>query len=169
MQGDACSCVTFDQHCILIQETEASILWILHAPSSLGSLPLCARLAKRVLLGINSLFCLLHRPILQLVQVSGLLTCRGLLSSFLQDFMPVFESNATESWCSMHDMFAPMSPHRGLPFTTIAGETFRGARSQIRSCAMVVRTPRSCHRPRMAFPHRSPGTRNHSPTRRCRL
>ena len=75
---------------------------------------------------MHGLFCLLQRPVRDTIDSAGLLTGREALSGFLQDFMPAFESKVRGSWCTLHDIYTPMSPHRGLPFVTIEGETFRG-------------------------------------------
>ena len=144
LQGDACNAVSFEQHNILIQETEASVLWILYAPRSHGSFQLCPRLARNVLARLSGLFSLLHRPVLQVIEHSGVLTCRSLLSLFLKEYMPVFEGKPTGSWCTMHDLYAAMCPHRGLPMTIIAGETFRGAAPPLACSTVMVRVPPFC-------------------------
>ena len=101
---------------------------VLYAPSMLQSQHLCVELARHALKQLYSLFCFLRRPANAIMQQSGVTVCRNEVDSFLQEFMPVFESSTRGSWCSMQAMYAPLSPRRGLPWTQVTGDLFRGAR-----------------------------------------
>jgi hypothetical protein len=103
------------------------MLWLLYAPTTLASAHLCEHLATRAVAQLHKLFCLLHQAARDLAQKASHQTCRDTLESFLHEIMPTFESKGTGSWCTMYDMYAPMSPHRGLPLINIDGEVFRGA------------------------------------------
>jgi hypothetical protein len=123
---DFCSHVAFDHLGFVIVEVEKNILWVLQAPSSYGRLPFCPERACAVIRQMHGLFCLLYRTTAGAMQSCGLLSCKSLLSDFLQDYMPAMESRPTSLWANMADLYSCLTPHRGLPLTVVTGDLFHG-------------------------------------------
>lgn len=119
------SCITFDHHTLAIANTEPSIMWMIYAPNSCLTLPMCPERATASLQAIDNLFRIMHQSLSTMITSQGYLPARAALKSFLFKFMPGFCKR--DGWCTLHDMYSPMTPHRGLPFIPLKDPCFQGA------------------------------------------
>eukprot|EP00892_Ulva_mutabilis_P000367 jgi/Ulvmu1/10330/UM061_0013.1 len=147
-KSSSVSSVTFDQHTMAMLETEPSILWILYAPNCCLTLPMCPDRATSCLRSIDNLFRIMHQSVATMITSQGYIAARNALKSFLFKFMPGFCKR--DGWCTLHDMYSPMSPHRGLPFIPLKDPCFQGLQAFISSLAATSALPSRATRGCMA-------------------
>lgn len=122
--SSAVSSVTFDHHTMAMVGTETSIVWIIYAPTLYLTLPLCQERALSCLRSIDNLFRIMHQSLSAMIISQGYIATRTALKSFLFKFMPGFCKR--DGWCTLHDLYSPMTPHRGLPFIPLKDPCFQG-------------------------------------------
>jgi hypothetical protein len=125
MQMGVCTSVAFEQHTIAMVEAEPSLFWIIYAPSNHLMFPMSSERSTGCLKSMNNLFRLMYQSLASIIDSRGYLAARGALKDFLSAFMPGFCKQ--EGWCTMHDLYTPMTPHRGLPYTPLKDPLFQGA------------------------------------------
>lgn len=121
----AVSSVTFDHHTMAMLETEPSIVWIIYAPNTCLTLPMCEERATSCLQSMDNLFRLMHQSLAQMITSQGYIAAKAAMKGFLFKFMPGFCKR--DGWCTLHDLYSPMTPHRGLPFIPLKDPCFQGA------------------------------------------
>ena len=146
VQEGLCSSVAFEKHSLVLVEAEPSLYWIIYAHSAYLTFPLSTERAESCLKSMNNLFRLMYRSLSSVITSQGYLAARGALKDFLNAFMPGFCKQ--EGWCTLHDLYTPMTPHRGLPFIPLKDPGFQGAAAPVNSVqATCIYYPRifPCH------------------------
>lgn len=124
VQAGLCSSVAFERHSLALVEAEAALYWVIYAPSAYLTFPISIERAKSCLKSMNNLFRLMYRSLTSVIRAQGYLAARGALKDFLNAFMPGFCKQ--EGWCTLHDLYTPMTTHRGLPFIPLKDPGFQG-------------------------------------------
>jgi hypothetical protein len=129
VQEGLCSSVAFEQHDLVLLEAEPALYWIICAQSAYLSFPICTERTQSCLKSMNNLFRLMYRSLTSVIEGQGYLAARGALKDFLNAFMPGFCKQ--EGWCTLHDLYTPMTAHRGLPFIPLKDPCFQGVAATI--------------------------------------
>ena len=124
MQEHECEFIEFGSSSILILQLEPNIYWMLSTPSMSNSLELIQDSGKTFLKRLHSLFILMFQRVEIILDCAGARVAHQKLQGFLQDYMP--DVMQGDGWCTVRDLYTPLTPHTGLPLLTIPTPLFMG-------------------------------------------